>query len=125
MRPENSKVAQNDLRGIVAGQAGHVAAGMAARSAQIELRNVRAVGARPAERAMVSDLVVGESPDQQITLAHVRQAALDVERRAGERVDDGILEVGRVPPPQLQHLGAMCVARAVPVRRLSVQPSPT
>ena len=84
-------------------------------AAEIKAGQVGAVSARAGERAVIADLVVGEGADEEIALAHVGQTALDVERRARERVDHRVGEVGRVLLPEPQHHAAMLVAQAVPV----------
>src|SRR5262245_48323320 len=78
------EVGEDHLRRVVGGKAGDVAAGMAAGAAEIKPGKVRAVGARAGKRPVKADLVVGESADEKIALAHVGEIALGVEWRARE-----------------------------------------
>src|SRR5215813_15182240 len=70
-----AEVGENDLRGVVGGKAGDVAAGMAAGAAEIKPRQMRAVVAGARERAVIADLIIGQCADEEITLAHVGEIA--------------------------------------------------
>jgi hypothetical protein len=108
----DAEIGQDHLGGIVGRQPGDVAARMAAGAAEIKTGQMGAIAAGTGKRTVVSDLAARESADQQIAFAHVRQASLDVERRAGERIDDRIGQVRRVFLPQVQHDAAKRVGIA-------------
>src|SRR5438067_7433515 len=88
---------------------------MARRAAEVEALDRRPILARAAERAVVSDLSVGEGTDQEIAAAHVRQLALGIERTTREPADGVVGEIRRVLRPELEHLPGMRVAHAIPV----------
>jgi ABC-type multidrug transport system fused ATPase/permease subunit len=79
------EIGHDDLRGVVAGQAGDVAAGMAAGATEIEVGQVRAIMAGARERSVIAHLAVGERAHQQVALPHVRKAAFHVQGGSGER----------------------------------------
>src|ERR1051326_6688532 len=80
----NAQVTQNDLSRVVSRKPGDVASRMAARSAEIQARQMSPIAAGAEEGTVVADLAVGEGADQEVALAHVGQRTLGVDRRARE-----------------------------------------
>ena len=77
---------------------------------------MRAVAAGAGKRPVVADLILREGADEQIGLAHVRQASLDVQRRPDE--------ASRSPrPPCSAHIAATDPASRGRARSLSCIPT--
>src|SRR4051812_45851553 len=78
---------------------------------------------RARERAVEADLSAVERADEEVAVPHVRKRPLDVERRAGERIEHGaVREIGRVTRPMSEHGAAMFGGGgAVPIGRVTVK----
>jgi len=89
------------LGAVVAGEAGDVAAGVGAGTAEVEGINVGAVVASSGEGAVVAYLVIGECADEEIAFVHVVEGSFGVEGGLGEGIKDGVFEVGGVFGPEV------------------------
>src|SRR6188508_3415273 len=116
----DTQIAQDDLCGVVTGKACDVPAWMAARSAEIQLRDMCAVIAGAPKWAIKPDLFVGECADQEVALAHIGKLTFHIKRRAREHVHDHIGQVRGMPLPEPHHDFSMLPTRRVPVRRVAV-----
>jgi len=114
------RIRRDDRGGVVAAEAGDVAAGVCGSAAEIESRNRRAVGPRPGEGSIETHLVIGESSHQEVALEHIGQGLLGIGGAEGEAVEEGrVIQVGRIAAPELQQIRAMAVAFGFPVPRVA------
>src|SRR5665213_3429647 len=94
---------------------------MAARAAKVESRKMGAKVASSGEGAVVSHLAVRERADKEVAFPHVGEAALDIERRAGERRDNRVPHVRGVLLPEAEHLAPMLLSLRVPVEGVAAK----